>query len=908
LKDYPSVGVLLNGKSRGNHIQGNLIRDFPDYGVMVTEEAAHNVIGGPDATFGNTITGNRLGVLIESEMSIGNQILSNRILGNQGMGISLNHGIRLENDRNDEDGGPNEGQNTLEFRQFGFYNDPISFVTVDPQGVVARAKLDSLANEEFEVQFFAAYDSELSRNCQGERYLGKRTVSTNLVGNAYVYFRIPSIQLTGMNLITATVTNSSGSTSEFARCAFGAPDSDGDGIPDKLEDSGPNGGDSDGNGKLDSTEKNVAVVPAILHPLTASTGLSGVRTDAAELILDNVTTPSFLETYILGSLKDKMPLGWAESRQLLSESSTGSPEASAMAVRQPNQSGTSVLTYYLANGVRVSGFYNYGPTPDDPVDHLYEFLFDGTTGAELFDDRIEVHFVDGSRGDHDLSVNGVIQTLGGPVINSSTFYFAQLGDGLAGNIQFETSLVFENAGGVNPVQVDLADSDGRYLDLEFEGLGSGSLFEFGLAPGEALSTKTPGADPLKVGYARVIGAEGLGGTAIFSRSDAEQGILLYETGVPAARTLSDFSLFVDSLGNRDTGLALAYPRLTGQQQAAASVTLRLYDKSFESIATRELTLSPGEHLARFVRELFPDQAARAAEMEGVVTVESDQPIAAVTLRQNDDPSREFPDEVPTLTAFPVISGRADGETSSIGEEKVFYFAQAADGAVPGIALRTSMIFVNAGEASQLRIELYDSSGSPMALDLGAGQPTSVLELDLGKGEAISLQSPGTGNLKVGYAKITADSRVGGTAVFTLIDTPTGTLLYEAGVPASEPLADFSLVVDSSGERRTGLALVNPPGGSGSGSAVVTLRLYDQSFSLLAEKQLELAAGEHYARFINEVFPGVEGVTEMLGSLTVHSDVPVAAVTLRETNDPGKDFPDEVPTLSTFPVIPGRGDD
>ncbi len=38
----------------------------------------------------------------------------------------------------------------------------------------------------------------------------------------------------------------------------------------------------------------------------------------------------------------------------------------------------------------------------------YEFLFDGTTGAELLSDRIVLHFVDGQRGDDDLVVNGEI--------------------------------------------------------------------------------------------------------------------------------------------------------------------------------------------------------------------------------------------------------------------------------------------------------------------------------------------------------------------------------------------------------------------------------------------------------------------------------------------------------------------
>ena len=44
-----------------------------------------------------------------------------------------------------------------------------------------------------------------------------------------------------------------------------------------------------------------------------------------------------------------------------------------------------------------------------------------------------------------------------------------------------------------------------------------------------------------------------------------------------------------------------------------------------------------------------------AHQEGV---NGDQrPLVAVTLRQNDAPGRDFPDEVPTLTTFPVIPRR-----------------------------------------------------------------------------------------------------------------------------------------------------------------------------------------------------------------------------------------------------------
>ena len=53
-------------------------------------------------------------------------------------------------------------------------------------------------------------------------------------------------------------------------------------------------------------------------------------------------------------------------------------------------------------------YFKFGPTPETPGDHFYRFTFDGTTGAEILPDRIQLHLVDGARGDHDLTANGQI--------------------------------------------------------------------------------------------------------------------------------------------------------------------------------------------------------------------------------------------------------------------------------------------------------------------------------------------------------------------------------------------------------------------------------------------------------------------------------------------------------------------
>jgi len=76
--------------------------------------------------------------------------------------------------------------------------------------------------------------------------------------------------------------------------------------------------------------------------------------------------------------------------------------------------GTTTVTVYLPEGTSCDTYWKYGPTPDDPQPHWYEFLYDGTTGAEIIGDVIILHFVDGKRGDDDLSENGIIVDQGGP--------------------------------------------------------------------------------------------------------------------------------------------------------------------------------------------------------------------------------------------------------------------------------------------------------------------------------------------------------------------------------------------------------------------------------------------------------------------------------------------------------------
>ena len=213
-----------------------------------------------------------------------------------------------------------------------------------------------------------------------------------------------------------------------------------------------------------------------------------------------------------------------------------------------------------------------------------------------------------------------------------TVYFPQVGDGTVANIRLRSNLIFVNTGLEATLEVDFFDSNGDPLQFTLGDQGAASSFSIPLAAGEAISLETPGSGDIKVGYARVTSDPSVGGTIVFARSDVLTGTVLYEAGVPATSPVSDFHLFLDSILHKDTGLAMVYPvpDAAPAQQHEATVTLQLYDTSFQLIDEETIVLQPGEHRAQFIHELFPAVMERALEMQGVVVVSSDQPLVAVT--------------------------------------------------------------------------------------------------------------------------------------------------------------------------------------------------------------------------------------------------------------------------------------
>lgn len=176
--------------------------------------------------------------------------------------------------------------------------------------------------------------------------------------------------------------------------AVAAPDDDVDGVSPAVEDGAPNGGDGNLDGTADSQQPNVTSFP---NPV-----------DGRYITLVSPAGTGFGSVYA-------SPDPWPPAP----------PEGVAFpfgfiefTVHGLALHGATNVTVLLPQGETVDTYWTYGVTPSHQAPHWYEFLFDGATGAEIQGRSIALHFVDGLRGDDDLSFNGAVSDIGAPGITA----------------------------------------------------------------------------------------------------------------------------------------------------------------------------------------------------------------------------------------------------------------------------------------------------------------------------------------------------------------------------------------------------------------------------------------------------------------------------------------------------------
>jgi MYXO-CTERM domain-containing protein len=250
-------------------------------------------------------------------------------------------------------------------------------------------------------------------------------------------------------------------------------DSDGDGIIDPVENAGPNNGDANSDGVADSTQQNVATFQAASGSQITIESPAGIVLESMEVLGQTfaLSTYNLSTTGIspLPAVIDGIEFAQGYVRYKI----------------QGIQAGGSVNTTYSIAGVTsrcqlANSFFQYGPTPDNASTHWYEFQFDGETGAEINGEEVVLHYVDGKRGDSDLSENGVVAATGGPASQADTDeILASVEDGAANDGDGNNDGICDSA---QSHVLSLPDLRGDYVTFEVAEQDSLSSVQFLVGP------------------------------------------------------------------------------------------------------------------------------------------------------------------------------------------------------------------------------------------------------------------------------------------------------------------------------------------------------------------------------------------------------------------------------------------
>ena len=409
------VGILLTSPPQPapyvpglNQVRGSLIGAEAPFGpgtpiprpnlrgIHIMGSSENRIGGRPLSSETNRIIYNQMeGVLVSS--GTGNRLRGNFISGNGRLDIDLSghsEGDGLDPpDPDDLDEGGNHKINSPVLNQVVQSGEIVELtgnLTGSPPGI-------------YELEIVIALPSS---DLSGSHYSEILPLEHISPARPFAFTLQSAIDLRGTH-IRASITDSSLNTSEYSNWTRieGPRDTDADGISDSVE-TGSGSEDSNGDGIPDIRQAHVSSFPTLLTgglSIAAPEGLSLDHISALSVSnLPPVTTQQFpygVWEFSLGGLPD---------------------------------GGSASLAVLASQQDPAHGFYCFGPTPENPAPHWYDFSFDGTTGLQIIGDQVILSFVDGGRGDHDLTVNGRITSLGGstntlpPVPTPS---FSSLSDG-----------------------------------------------------------------------------------------------------------------------------------------------------------------------------------------------------------------------------------------------------------------------------------------------------------------------------------------------------------------------------------------------------------------------------------------------------------------------------------------------
>jgi hypothetical protein len=220
----------------------------------------------------------------------------------------------------------------------------------------------------------------------------------------------------------------------------------------------------------------------------------------------------------------------------------------------------------------------------------------------------------------------------GFALAQQTFYFPQIADGRdPGGLTHWHTTIFLSNDGSSPANgtVTFFQSNGTPMNISFvddKSLGAAvaNTISFQIQPGQTRKYTSVASTDLQVGYGVVTSSVSIAGDAMFAHWTNPPGeSLIAEGGVPSAVLMNKQAVFVDTQFGYNSGVAIANPGST-----AAAVTFELAGIDGTVVATTTQSLPPGQHVARFVTELFSGLTALAGQLR----ISSDTGLAVVALR------------------------------------------------------------------------------------------------------------------------------------------------------------------------------------------------------------------------------------------------------------------------------------
>ena len=465
--------------------------------------------------------------------------------------------------------------------------------------------------------------------------------------------------------------------------------------------------------------------------------------------------------------------------------------------------------------------------------------------------------------------------------------FAHMGDGdFPGQDEpLQTSYVMVNNSNATATgTLSFLDDSGEPLELEINGV-TNSVFPFVLNRQSVQKMTAAGSGELKSGWARIRSDQPIVVTSNFGAIRAD-GTVITDVGVGEAEPGTEFTIFADTIGSNDTGLAVSNP----DDEQAIDIQMTLNDAAGVMVDQTVVNLGPQGHLARFLSQLFPS-VENIAEFEGTVVLTSTTAAAtADSSTLSRDPAGEAP-LLPFVGLTLRISGVIFTSVPMVpppppdAEHTRLAFPQAADGEVGGFKVSTTpVLFNNTGKQAAGMIEFFQGDGSFNEVGVG-GIATSSIPFNIPPRGVFRVDTDGVGELGVGWARVTMDQPLAGVAIFTIKDAQ-DRIVAAVGVNAALLRRQFELIADTSSLFDTAIALANPlePGkGEPDTPTRINFTLRDAEGRFIAFTDVALSARQHTSLFVTQLFSEVEGIEEFEGRIQASvngEDTYVVALSLR----------------------------